>query len=88
MIFKPYVSCLLPHVSCLMLRRTPYYTFALYGAVGIQLAASVVAGLVFGNYLDDKLTTSPWLAIIGTILGTIGGFWNLVRILKWDEERK
>jgi F0F1-type ATP synthase assembly protein I len=69
-------------------KRTPYYTFALYGAVGVQLAASVVAGLVFGNYLDKKLHTSPWLALAGTILGTAGGFWNLVRILKWNEGHK
>lgn len=63
-----------------------FYTFGLYGAVGIQLAASVVAGLAFGNWLDNKLTTSPWLALLGTILGAIGGIWNLVRILKWNEQ--
>lgn len=68
-----------------MLQRSPYYIFALYGAVGIQLAASVVAGLVFGNYLDNIFKTSPWLTLLGTILGTAGGIWNLVRILKWDE---
>lgn len=63
------------------------YTFGLYGAVGVQLAASVVAGLVFGNYIDNKIGTSPWLAIFGTLLGTVGGIWNLVRIMKWSEGR-
>lgn len=66
-------------------KKTPYYAFALYGAVGIQLAVSVVAGLAFGNYMDTKLSTSPWLALLGTIMGTAGGIWNLVRIMKWDE---
>ncbi len=69
-------------------KKTPYYTFALYGAVGIQLAASVVAGLAFGNYIDKQIGTSPWLALSGTILGTAGGIWNLVRILKWDEKKQ
>lgn len=63
------------------------YTVGLYGAVGIQLAASVVAGLVFGNYIDGKIGTSPWLAMAGTVLGTVGGIWNLVKILKRDEKR-
>ncbi len=67
------------------LKNSVYYTFGLYGAVGIQLAASVVVGLMFGNYIDEKLGTSPWLAVTGTVLGTVAGIWNLVRILNWNE---
>lgn len=66
-------------------KNSVYYKLGLYGAVGIQLAASVVAGLAIGNWLDGKWGTSPWLAITGTLLGTVGGIWNLVRILKWNE---
>ena len=69
------------------LKKSPVYALGLYGAVGIQLAASVVAGLFFGNYLDGKLGTSPWLTVAGTVVGTIGGMWNLVRILNWNEKR-
>jgi F0F1-type ATP synthase assembly protein I len=68
-------------------KSSAYYTFALYGAVGVQLAASVVAGLVVGNYLDGKLQTGPWLAVVGTILGTVGGIWNLIKIMKREERR-
>lgn len=64
-----------------------YYTFGLYGAAGIQLAAGVIGGLVFGNYLDGKIGTSPWLAVAGTILGAVGGIWNLIRMLNWNEKR-
>ncbi|PIR17043.1 MAG: hypothetical protein COV46_05910 [Deltaproteobacteria bacterium CG11_big_fil_rev_8_21_14_0_20_49_13] len=68
-------------------KRSTMYIFGLYGMVGIQLAISVVVGLAFGNYIDGKIGTSPWLAITGTILGTVGGMWNLVKILKWNEDR-
>ena len=64
-----------------------FYTFSLYGAVGVQLAASVVAGLALGNYADKKVGTSPLFALIGTILGAVGGIWNLIRILKWNERK-
>ena len=60
----------------------------IYGAVGFQLAAAVVIGLLGGNYLDTKIGTAPWLAIIGLILGSVGGFWNLIRILTWHRSRK
>ena len=60
----------------------------IYGAVGFQLAAAVVIGLLGGNYLDTKIGTAPWLAIISLILGSVGGFWNLIRILTWHRSRK
>lgn len=62
--------------------------FGLYGAVGFQLAATVVGGLFLGSWLDRKLGTLPWLTIVGLVIGTIGGFYNLVRILDWKQARK
>ena len=62
--------------------------FGVYGAVGFQLAGAVVFGLLSGHYLDGKLNTSPWLAVIGLILGAAGGFYNLFRILKWYQSKK
>lgn len=62
--------------------------FGIYGAVGFQLAATVVGGLLFGSWLDKKFETLPWLTIIGLVIGSIGGFYNLIRILNWKETRK
>jgi len=59
-----------------------------YGGVGFQLAASVVGGLLLGNFLDQRWGTSPWLAMSGLILGSIGGFYNLLKILDWKQRRK
>lgn len=59
--------------------------YALYGAAGIQLAVSVVAGLMLGNYLDKKLGTMPWITLVGIILGFAGGLLNLVKILKYKK---
>ncbi len=62
--------------------------FGIYGGVGFQLAGSVVGGLLIGNYFDKKWETAPWLAMTGLILGAIGGFYNLIKILSWNDQRK
>ncbi len=65
-----------------------YIAYGIYGVVGIQLAASVLAGLFLGNYIDKKIGTLPWLTVVGLLLGTAGGFYNLIKILNWNRERK
>lgn len=60
-----------------------WMTFGIYGAVGIQLALAVIGGLLLGNYADQKLGTAPWLTLIGLVVGFVGGFYNLIRILRW-----
>ena len=62
--------------------------WGIYGAVGFQLASMVVGGLLLGNWLDHKWQTSPWLALTGLVVGSIGGFYNLIRIVQWGENRK
>ena len=62
--------------------------FGIYGAVGFQLAISVVAGLFLGQWVDGKLGTGPWLTLVGLILGSIAGFYNLIRIMNWKQRRQ
>ncbi len=62
--------------------------FGIYGGVGFQLAASVVGGLLIGNYFDHRWGTEPWLAMTGLVLGAVGGYYNLIRILNWNQRRR
>ena len=64
-------------------KNNSMYSYAIYGAAGVQFAVSVIAGLIFGNYLDKKLGTLPWLTTIGLILGFIAAVVNLMKILGW-----
>jgi ATP synthase protein I len=57
-------------------------TFARIGALGIELAASTVIGLLGGQWLDGKLGTEPWLSIAGLVLGVIAGFKSLYQTAK------
>ena len=69
-------------------RDSIYVSLGVYGAVGFQLALSVVIGLLSGNCLDQKFGTEPYLGVLGLLLGSVAGFWNLLRLLNWNQKRK
>lgn len=54
----------------------------LYLAGAMQFTTSPIAGGVVGYLADKHFHTAPTLALIGFILGFIGGTINLVRLLK------
>ncbi|MBI2619375.1 MAG: AtpZ/AtpI family protein [Ignavibacteriales bacterium] len=45
-----------------------------YLTLGFQLAAAVVGFFLLGAWLDDRWETSPWLKLLGLLVGSIGGF--------------
>ncbi|MBI2467428.1 MAG: AtpZ/AtpI family protein [Candidatus Rokubacteria bacterium] len=47
--------------------------------VGLTLVICTVLGLGGGYYLDRWLGTSPWLTLVGLLLGIAAGFVNLFR---------
>jgi F0F1-type ATP synthase assembly protein I len=47
------------------------------GNVGFTLAASIVAGLLLGKWVDQQLDTSPWITIAGILLGIGAGVWGV-----------
>ena len=53
--------------------------FARVGAVGIELALSTVVGILGGQWLDSKLSTGPYLTVVGLLLGVTAGFRSLLR---------
>ncbi|MGH7263311.1 MAG: AtpZ/AtpI family protein [Candidatus Rokuibacteriota bacterium] len=52
---------------------------AALSGVGLALVVSTVLGLWGGYVLDGWLGTSPWLTLIGLLLGIAAGFVNLFR---------
>lgn len=51
-------------------------------AIGLTMALSIGIGAVFGNYLDGKFGTGPWLLIVFTAFGIAAAFKNLHRMYK------
>ena len=48
-------------------------------AAAFSLFASVVGGLGLGWLLDRWLGTKPWLLVVGMVVGSAAGFYQLVR---------
>ena len=42
----------------------------------------IVIGFFFGQYLDGKFNTSPWLTYIFLVIGIIAGFRNIGLAIK------
>jgi F0F1-type ATP synthase assembly protein I len=66
-------------VSAKKSSRSTMQQLAPYMGLGLQLAAAMVAFGAFGWWLDSRFDTSPWLLIVGLLLGATGGMIHLVR---------
>ncbi|MDH3590495.1 MAG: AtpZ/AtpI family protein [Planctomycetota bacterium] len=62
-----------------MTEPTPKRPPAHYVGLGFQLALPIVLGAFGGRWLDAKLGTTPWLVVVGSLLGIAAGFWNFFR---------
>ncbi len=49
-------------------------------SAAFSLFAAVVSGLLAGWLLDRWFKTSPWLLIVGLILGVAAGFYEFFKI--------
>lgn len=55
--------------------------YGLYGSAGVQFAASVAIGIAIGYYLDGRTELTPLFTIIGLVVGSVSGFYNLMKII-------
>ena len=53
-----------------------------YGALGLEMAISVVIGMGVGWWLDRKLGTAPWLMVVWLGFGFAAGVRSLWRSAK------
>jgi ATP synthase protein I len=48
-------------------------------SVGLEFGIAVLLGLAFGNWLDGKAGTGPWLMILFLVFGFIAGLRGIMR---------
>ena len=57
---------------------------ALALSIGTTISSQIAGGVILGYLLDRWLATSSWLSVTGLLVGTIGAFiavWRLVQRL-------
>ena len=59
-----------------------------YGALGMQLALTVVVFSGAGYFADVWLNTSPWLLLVGIVLGMVAMFTQLIRVARDANARR
>jgi F0F1-type ATP synthase assembly protein I len=58
-----------------------------YQGAGIQFGLSIVLFTLGGVWLDSKFATSPWLTLLGVLVGAVGGFMALYTRIAADVKR-
>ncbi len=76
-------------------KRSSLYQYGLYGSLGIQIGAAIGLCAYAGQWLDTKFSTTPWLTLVGVLIGCTVGLMNIIKILNLqttqagdDDERK
>jgi ATP synthase protein I len=55
--------------------------YALAFSIGAVITGNIVGGIALGYFLDRWLQSSPWLSVAGLVLGTVGAFTGVFRIM-------
>ena len=55
---------------------------ARFASAGLELALAIVVGYFAGRWLDARLSTTPYLAYLGLLLGIFAGFRNLFMLAR------
>lgn len=63
-------------------KKSNYYQYMHFSAIGIELAASIAVGAFIGYWMDIWLDTSPWFLIFWVLCGIFAGFRSLIRVTK------
>lgn len=50
-----------------------------WATAGFEFGACVVLFFLGGKWLDGRLSTAPWLTLVGTLLGVAAGMYLLIR---------
>lgn len=64
-----------------MPEKNPFVLFARYSAIIAILPSCLLIGYFAGAYLDRRWSTSPYLTLVGFLLGSAAGFVQVFRIL-------
>ena len=66
-------------------KKSPWVQFGRYSQLAFMLPAGTVAGYLIGSLFDRWLHVT-WVSIVGLLLGTAGGIFELIRTISRDTD--
>lgn len=64
----------------------PLRAAALALEFGFLVGSFIVAGVLFGRFLDGLWDTGPWMFIAGVLLGMGLSFYLMVLLIRWQSK--
>lgn len=62
-------------------RSSPVARYARGAAIAFEFSGTIGGGALLGWFLDSRLGTEPWLLLTFTVVGAVGGFFRLVKLV-------
>ena len=63
-------------------RKDAVRAFSVLAQIGIQIFVCVAVGVLIGQWLDDRLGTSPWFLLVFSFLGMAAAFKSMYDMAK------
>jgi F0F1-type ATP synthase assembly protein I len=61
---------------------SPWAKYGRYGALAFEFSGTIGGAAAAGYFLDRACDAAPWFVLTFTLIGVVGGFARLVRILR------
>ncbi|MBN2731547.1 MAG: AtpZ/AtpI family protein [Balneolaceae bacterium] len=65
-----------------MSEKSTFSKYAPYLSLGLEIAVGISLPILIGYWLDEYFETSPWLLLVGCVLGMINVFVIIFRLSK------
>ncbi|WP_255298472.1 AtpZ/AtpI family protein [Brevibacillus dissolubilis] len=62
--------------------KSPWQMIGLVSLIGADMAICVVSGVLLGQYIDNWIGTTPWLMLVGLLIGMGLGVYTVYRIVR------
>ena len=62
-------------------RSTLLRAMGVISVLGLDIAASILVGVLAGLFVDGRLHTAPWGLLVGLFVGLIAGFYTAYLII-------
>jgi len=69
-------------------KASPMGKIGRWSAIGLEFGLAVVLFFLGGQALDEKLRTTPWLAVAGAMFGVAVGTYLMLRPLLHDASKR
>ena len=62
-------------------KKKPFDAYARFSGIAIQMGVIIFLGVWGGQQLDNRWETTPWLSVVGSLLGVSAALYLIIKEL-------